>query len=985
MAGITIQEMLPNPTGKGIDTPRTPFHKGLNLPQLGRRGFDIITNSFFVEESFIEGANSDQSEHVRMLPFHDFDSFYSYLKGDIYNNACYTFCPLSLLSNSKYWPTIDLKKLFAQKSFVKETIRDYSFTPSQEENTYDKHARFVHKQCKQWEKKFNACRSFDELFKMKQNYMRSKLSLTVDVSFFFFQYIYADITDKQRFSTIMQYMSSGFYPERKITAALCSIFDPDDVIQSFQYSSGSKSTIYKKKRNLKEYVRCLKNGEIRFSTRAFFDPNTCYYCEETQGYPIDDPSFPIVTILRSFSTFQEFIAYRGGNLTHCDLSSAPDLDLDFPKYMTDQTTKLPLYASQENTYSVEKFYCDNLFYVTQRWYDKAGNILKEHTHRFQYFFDFVSFLENDLSGADLTFCDGLEFLEEWDAINWADVSMKSELCERFNIPYDNFEIRQNLLKSFYLIEENETDTDLVLRSCRDSGLDHNSLTWNIGHQRVQYISDLHLMHRISNARCRSTVDVTYVIQKLVDSIASEASDLLLIAGDVTSDFELFKIFIERLAATLGSYTTVVCTLGNHELWSFSNFSLHQIVEKYRDVLDHYGMYLLHNDILYKDDFHPQLHMIKYHELCQLDDRQIRDRLGNARYIIFGGLGFSGYNKDFNANHGIYGETIDRIIEVQETYKFEALYNRLRRILRKDTIILTHTPKKDWCKDPECDQHFIYVSGHTHRNFFYDDGVYRVYSDNQVGYHNESPHLKEFSIDNDYDCFADYCDGIYEITNQQYIDFYRGKNIPMSFHRTTNVLYMLKRNGYYCFIHKSKNGSLTIMNGGSMKKLDIKDVHYYYDNMEAMISTIQSPLGKYTSFQNHISKLVQQIGGTGTIHGCIVDIDFCNHIYVNPFDLSTTGYWASDIITKIVYPSIPALLEEHCPKIFHQYTKQLEGTNCNLLLPKQEAPLLNSPQLYLDTDIYKASRQIKKMQRLYSNILSVWHEKILQKKPSLESI
>ena len=212
MAGITIQEMLPNPTGKGIDTPRTPFHKGLNLPQLGRRGFDIITNSFFVEESFIEGANSDQSEHVRMLPFHDFDSFYSYLKGDIYNNACYTFCPLSLLSNSKYWPTIDLKKLFAQKSFVKETIRDYSFTPSQEENTYDKHARFVHKQCKQWEKKFNACRSFDELFKMKQNYMRSKLSLTVDVSFFFFYYIYADITDKQRFSTIMQYLSSGFYP-----------------------------------------------------------------------------------------------------------------------------------------------------------------------------------------------------------------------------------------------------------------------------------------------------------------------------------------------------------------------------------------------------------------------------------------------------------------------------------------------------------------------------------------------------------------------------------------------------------------------------------------------------------------------------------------------------------------------------------------------------------------------------------------------------
>lgn len=32
-----------------------------------------------------------------------------------------------------------------------------------------------------------------------------------------------------------------------------------------------------------------------------------------------------------------------------------------------------------------------------------------------------------------------------------------------------------------------------------------------------------------------------------------------------------------------------------------------------------------------------------------------------------------------------------------------------------------------------------------------------------------------------------------------------------------------------------------------------------------------------------------------------------------------------------------------------------------------------PQTYLDTDIYKASGEIKKMQKLSSNILTTWYE------------
>ena len=401
--------------------------------------------------------------------------------------------------------------------------------------------------------------------------------------------------------------------------------------------------------------------------------------------------------------------------------------------------------------------------------------------------------------------------------------------------------------------------------------------------------------------------------------------------------------------------------------SFPGLQIEQIVSKYRTILEEYNMYLLHNDLLYKEDCglladpNTGTHLIKYHDLCQMNETQITNHLRSARYVILGGLGFSGYNKEFNADNGIYRMTVDRTTEIKESKTFEDLYNRLRPILvNKNTIILTHTPKKDWCKEAGPDKNYVYVSGHTHRNFFHDDGEYRIYSDNQVGYHSENPHLKTFLIDNDYDCFSDYEDGIFEVTSEQNNDFYRGKNISMTFQREVNVLYMLKKNGYYCFIHKSRSGSLTILNGGAMKKLEIQDIQYYYDNMDSMISTIKTPLDEFTSFQKRIAGIVKRIGGVGTIHGSIIDIDFYNHIYVNPLDLSITGYWASDIINKIVYPSIPALLEKNCPTIFGEYVKLLKGNSENALAPKHQTNVAILPQMYLDTDIYKASREIKKM-------------------------
>ena len=97
----------------------------------------------------------------------------------------------------------------ARKAFIEDTIDDYSLSLSNKEQEDYAEGKQIRKSCQQWDKKFSNCNSYDELVKVVENYKKSEISSIVDVSFFFFQYIFADVENKKRFSIIMEYMSSG--------------------------------------------------------------------------------------------------------------------------------------------------------------------------------------------------------------------------------------------------------------------------------------------------------------------------------------------------------------------------------------------------------------------------------------------------------------------------------------------------------------------------------------------------------------------------------------------------------------------------------------------------------------------------------------------------------------------------------------------------------------------------------------------------------
>lgn len=216
-----------------------------------------------------------------------------------------------------------------------------------------------------------------------------------------------------------------------------------------------------------------------------------------------------------------------------------------------------------------------------------------------------------------------------------------------------------------------------------------------------------------------------------------------------------------------------------------------------------------------------------------------------------------------------------------------------------------------------------------------------------------------------------------------LDFNRGLRINMTFNRTNCLIYMLKNSGLYCFIIKIDNADrLYILNGGSIEKLKYDDINYYFNNLLKFSNCVKELLKDYNAFVESISQSVKAIGGIGTIHGCIVDIDYFNHIYINPNDYKVTPYYATSIVNKYVYKDVSSLLIEHRKDLYKNYFKCNEE---NQLLKANNKNLKSIEEAFLveDTGIYYESRIMKKLQYLINdNVVRIWDDQLIDTMPCI---
>lgn len=526
-------------------------------------------------------------------------------------------------------------------------------------------------------------------------------------------------------------------------------------------------------------------------------------------------------------------------------------------------------------------------------------------------------------------------------------------------------------------------------------------TSNNNSRKIYYISDIHINHKLIKRYPKQLTKnkIIKYVNKLVETIIQSATnrtffDYLLVGGDISFNYEISEIFYKELRRCWGR--NIVVILGNHELWNYTKegkeikplLNLETIINKYRKLFKSLDISFLQNELLLIGSslwWDGQSKIISEKELIRMTENELRNECLKSRLAILGGIGFSGYNNNFNACSGIYRHTILSLDDdIEQSNKFKFLYEKMEKIIpNNNLIVFTHTPKTDW-SNSHYKNNWIYVSGHTHKNTYSCDETKTIYSDNQVGYYSNSIGLKFFEISKSYDIFKYYDDGIYQISRDEYLEFNYGHNIRMTFNRKNGIIKMLKHKGIYCFFFENiTNGRLYLLNGGSINKIKNNDVNYYFDKMIAYSNIIKDTFREYNKYLKDISNDIKRIGGSGKIHGCIVDIDYFSHLYINLIDGKITPYFAYSIEDKYIYNNLSSLLKKQRKDLYSNYKKLLDEKSDQILLLEGKNKIdLTSMDLvtYIsDTSMYEPSRIMKSLQYLTdTNIIRIWNDDIFEK-------
>lgn len=496
-----------------------------------------------------------------------------------------------------------------------------------------------------------------------------------------------------------------------------------------------------------------------------------------------------------------------------------------------------------------------------------------------------------------------------------------------------------------------------------------------GTKSIFYISDLHLDYKLQKMFPVHATE--YEVREYFKSIIrgfcediNYTEGWILIAGDVSYNFEVYKIFFEEMV-DLVPKKSIVVVLGNHELWTDEECpDLSKIYSRYAKLLRSMKIAFLQNDLLGFVD--KERVVIREEELLNASFKEIREFCISSEYLVFGGIGFSGLNMIQNFNSGQYKSTItSRDVEIEQSKKINRIYLKLKQIIADlNLIVLTHMPLSDWSEESYV-PNWYYISGHTHKSEYRRDNDVNLFSDNQIGYYSEQIHLKKFTIGAMSDIFIDHSDGVHTITAEQYRSFYRSKGLGMQFNRKNDIL-MIKKAGYYCFFLK-EGSSIKLLDGGRVRKTN-HNVDHYSEKIELYAKNVDRFFAKYNAMLKKLSEDVRSIGGSGYIHGCIVDIDFYNHLYLNPFDGKIIPYYATDVANKYVYDNLRSLLYYKNKQLYLNYESMQGAVSSNSLILSRVDSEIKRGRYVADKEIYRISRIFKTFQYASnSHVIRNWND------------
>ena len=405
---------------------------------------------------------------------------------------------------------------------------------------------------------------------------------------------------------------------------------------------------------------------------------------------------------------------------------------------------------------------------------------------------------------------------------------------------------------------------------------------------------------------------------------------------------------------------IYVVLGNHEFSEFEDIK--SGVDYYKREFSKIGVKLLHNNSFEYDKF-----------------------------LIYGGTGFAKYDLDLNANKIICCKNFTREDEIIETDLFESEYKCALQYAKEKKLCflcVSHYPVEA-CLNGIYDKDAIYFNGHTHRNKFLKSLDKILYADNQVGYKNRNIIFRIATTGYELNPYYFLKDGMYKTSIKDYLQFNRyinenvgtGSILYRKCQNGKSDLYVVKHNGYYGFFIVTllgKQKGIYIVNGGRIKKISAStDMNWICENFDAILSKYLMALIPLRKIQNELSREIKELGLDGTIHGCIVDIDYYHHIMLDPIENAVTLYYSpffGEIVPLFSFDEVIDSIKEHKGRYIRPLiNKYITNLNKNeklfvILNAEQTAYDIVIDMITKNCDMIrnKYNRMIKKMNFCWEN-------------------
>lgn len=508
---------------------------------------------------------------------------------------------------------------------------------------------------------------------------------------------------------------------------------------------------------------------------------------------------------------------------------------------------------------------------------------------------------------------------------------------------------------------------------------------------VHYITDIHVGHQLDLVGLRYEAAVNSIRSK-TDDLASSipGGGIFLFGGDIAPSPIGLKAFMDAFNQSTAEnclYGPRLLVLGNHELWHeqvpgnrFGTDELDNSIAEYRAKCNEEHFRLLENDLYieYKDG---RIRILDEAVIAECTDGDLSRFLHECRLIVLGGCGYCA------RSNGIHVDLLGNgSFDLERSERFRKIYNKLNRAASDlAVIVFTHYPMRDWSSD-NLNQNWIYISGHTHRNVSeIDPDRPIVLEDGQIGYRQKPWRFRTLSTDAIWDPYSKLGDGIYEVDSRSYEDFNRGRAIQMQPFTRTGSIYMVKRAESYMFFHRSSDGgSLHLLVGGSIRNLEKQDLGYYFENLHLYVDAIRFLFAPYVAALGKISEEVRNIGGDGYIHGCIVDIDWFNHIYLDPLDGKASFYYATDTTNRVTFKNAAALISKSpcIDENVRAHYRTAIGNGEISLLPRlgieKDGICASVATKTSGSSMYNSSRIMKSIQYAIENgVVRIWNEDVLK--------